>query len=122
MTVQNDLKINGTSLPIQPSDHRWVDRDQLGTDGNGRVIYTAYREYEIKWDMLSPDEFNTMNTYFLSIGQTGTANVSLPQYPPASAYQFQTYSGTILRELTYSGYFENYYKEVKFMIARIRTS
>lgn len=122
MTVQNDLKINGTSLPVQPSEHRWVDREQLGTDGNGRAIYTAFREYEIKWDMLSPDEFNTMNNYFLSIGQTGTANVSLPQYPPTSTYQFQTYSGTILREMTYSGYFENYYKDVRFMIARIRTA
>jgi hypothetical protein len=122
MTVLNDLKINGISLPLQPSEHRWVDKDQIGTDGNGRAIYAVYREYELKWDFLSPDEFSTMNGYFLSIGQTGTANVDLPKYPPSSTYQFQTYSGTILRELTYSNYFENYYQGVKMMIARIRTS
>jgi hypothetical protein len=122
MTVINDLKINGTSLPVQPSTHRWIDREQIGTDGNGRAIYTAFREYELKWDLLSPDEFNTMNTYFLSIGQTGTANVDLPKFPPTSTYQFQTYSGTILRELTYSEYFENYYKDAKLLIVRIRTS
>lgn len=122
MTVQNNLKINGASLPLQPSEHRWVDRDQLGADGNGRAIYTPYREYELKWDMLSPDEFNTMNGYFLSIGQTGTVNVDLPKYPPTATYQFQTYSGTVLRELTYSNYFENYYKDVKLLIVRVRTT
>lgn len=122
MTVQNDLKINGTSLPLQPSEHRWVERDLLGVDGNGRGIYPQYRDYELKWDFLSPDEFNTLNSYFLSIGQTGTANVDLPKYPPTATYQFQTYSGTILREPTYSNYFENYYQSVKLLIVRVRTS
>lgn len=122
MTVQNDIKINGTSIPIQPSDHRWVDRDQIGTDGNGRAIYTLYREYEIKWDLLSMSEWNDLNNYFLSIGQTGTVNVDLPKYPPSAIYQFQTYSGTILREITYSGYYENYIKDAKMLIARVRTT
>lgn len=122
MTVLNDLKINGTSLPLQPTSHRWVDREQIGTDGNARAIYTAFRDYELKWDLLDADQFNTMNNYFLSIGQTGTANVDLPQYPPVGVYQFRTYSGTVLREMTYGEYFENYYKDVKMLIVRIRTA
>lgn len=122
MTVENDIKINGTSLPLQPSSHHWVNRDRLGVDGNGRGIYAIYREYELSWEFLSPSQFNDINNFYLSVGQTGTVTADLPEYPPVSVYQFRTYSGCILREQTYSEYFENFYSDVKLLIVRIRTT
>lgn len=119
MTV-NDFKINGTSLTHQPTDHHWQERDSIGRDGNGRLIYPALREYELKWDFLDATEFNEIYTYFLAVGATGSVVASLPQYGN-STYQFYAYSGCILEEPEFSTYFENYYQGVRLLIARIRT-
>jgi hypothetical protein len=119
-TVQNAFKINGSSISHQPTDHRWVNRNEIGITGDGHAVYPAIREYELTWDFLTPTEFNEIYTHFLSIGTTGSVAVELPRYANSS-YSFYAYSGCILREPTFDAYHENYYTNVKLLIARIQT-
>jgi len=119
-TVFNVIAFNGTVLNAQPSSHKWVAKTEIGVDGSGRGIYPLYREYELKWDFLSTDEFQQIYNFFLSIGQTGTIVATLPQFNAAD-YQFYSYSGTILREPEIGDYFQNYISDVKMLIVRILT-
>ena len=118
--MANDFKINGTSLTHQPTDHRWRERDLLGLTGDGKPLYPAFREYELEWDFLTATEFNELQTYFNSIGITGSAVVSLPQYASAS-YSFFPYTGCVIGEPSYDSYFEEYYGGVRLLVSRIRT-
>lgn len=117
-TVFNVIAFNGTVLTAQPSSHKWIPGDLIGEDGSGRGIYAAYNQYELKWDFLTPAEFNEIYNYFLAIGQTGTVVATLPQFN-ATEYQFYSYSGTVLRKPEVGEYFQNYLSDVKMLIVRI---
>lgn len=111
-------KINGTELTLQPTEGTWKDRESIGNDGNGRPIYSSPREFEMKFNLESPSEWQQLRTFFQSISATGTASVDLPEYG-ASAYQFRTYSGCIINEPTMGAYFEGYINDVSLKISRI---
>ena len=116
----NAFKINGTSLTHQPTTHKWVDRDAVGVDGNAHSIYPAFREYELRWDYLSATEFNEVYGYYSAVGQTGTVVASLPRYS-TSTYAFFDYTGCVLQEPRFGGFFEEYYEDIQLLIVRIRT-
>lgn len=118
MTVTNTFAFNGVTLSHQPSNHKWSDRDLVGVDGNGTGVYTATREFEMSWDFLDASEFSEIYQYFTAQGVTGSIVSSLPKWN-GNPYSFQAYSGTILREPTFEGFFENYYQSVKLLIVRI---
>jgi hypothetical protein len=113
-------KINGTDLTLQPTEGKWVDREEVGKDGNGRVIYSAPREFEMKFNLSSPSDWAQMRNFFSAIGSTGTVVVDLPEYG-ASAYQFRAYSGCILNEPTTGPYFEEHIGDFKLIVSRIIT-
>ena len=122
MTV-NTFKINGASFTRQPTNHRWINQDPYGVSGDGHPSYPAYREYEMEFDFADASEFYDFNTYWQSIGLTGSVSVDLPEHPTtASAYQFRTYSGVVINQPEYNSYFENYYQSCRLLIVRIRTS
>lgn len=121
MTTINTFSVNGVQFSIQPSAHRWVNQEIIGTTGDGHPIYPAFRSYELEFDFQSALEFNEFQNSFNAIGLTGTANVSLPEYGVAT-YQFRTYSGTVITQPTYSDYYQNYYQEAKITIQKIRTA
>lgn len=111
-------QINGTDVPIPPTSGQWKSRDTIGVDGNGHAIYTGYREFELRWGLLSSPEFSTLQGFFNAIGVTGTATVALPQYG-ASSYTFYNYSGCVLREPEVGQYFETYVEDVKLEVMKI---
>lgn len=117
-TVFNQIAFNGTILSAQPSEHHWVERDVIGTDGNGVNIYVAPREYELKYDFLDTDQWGEIYNYFLAQNVTGSIVASLPKWN-TSPYVMYAYSGTIIREMTYEGWFQNYYQGVRLLIVRI---
>jgi len=117
-TVLNQIAFNGSVLITQPSTHGWNQRDSVGIDGNGVEVYVAPREYSLKFDLLDTDEFNQIYTLFLAQGVTGSLVSTLPKWN-ASPYQWYQYSGTIIREPTYEGYFQNYYQNVYLLVVRI---
>lgn len=119
-TVFNQIAFNGTVLSIQPSEHDWVDRQSVGTDGNGVEVYVAPRQYELKYDLIDTDQWNEIYNFFLAQGVTGSIVSTLPKWN-TTPYTMYAYSGTILREPTYGGWFQNYYQNVKLLIVRITT-
>ena len=122
-TVPNTFKINGVSFSRQPTNHRWVNQNPFGLSGDGHASYMAFREYEMEFDFSSASEYNAFQSYFASVGLTGTVSVDLPEHPStASVYQFRTYSGVIVHQPEYSSYHENFYESAKLLLVRIRTS
>ena len=118
--MANAFKFNGTLLSHQPTTHKWVDRESQGVDGNGRTIYQALRDYELQWDYLNSTEFAEVYAFYSAIGQTGSVVASLPRYANAT-YSFFDYSGCILTEPRFNGFYEEHYEDVSILVLRIRT-
>lgn len=112
---------NGTSLTLQPSTGRWIQRTALGIDGSGHSIYPSTREFELAWDLISISDLQQINNAYNAVGNTGTLVADLPKYGD-SQYNFLSYSGVTLQEPTYDVYFERYVQNVKLLIMNIRTT
>lgn len=113
-------KINGTDITLQPTTGKWVDRREMGISGDGHAVYPSLREFELKWELISAADLNQLNTFFASIGVTGSAVVELPKWA-APTWTFYAYSGCILREPEVSEYFEEHTTSVKMLVVRIQT-
>jgi len=113
-------KINGVELVLQPTYGSWLNRDKLGIDGNGYAIYPMVREYELKWNYLSPTGTSQLQSFFNSISNTGTAVVDLPKFADPT-YNFYSYSGCVIRELDIDAYFVENYSNVVLKVTNIRT-
>lgn len=113
-------RIGGTAFSVQPTQGRWLPRVEVGTDGNGRPIYSAVREFEITWGLLEADEVNQIQNFFAAVGATGTAVVSLPKYAD-STYVFYDYTGCVLREPQFNHFFATNTTEVTLLVTKIRT-
>lgn len=114
-------KINGTDFLLQPTTGQWLDRELLGMDGNGRPIYSATRNFEVRWGAKTTTEFNQLKNFFDSVGTTGSLVVDLPMYGDAT-WQFESYTGCFVREPTASPYFQEHYMDVHLLVTNIRTA
>lgn len=112
--------INGTDLAMQPTEHSWVDRDSIGISGDGHSIYSATREFRLVFNLESQADLAQIINLYNSVSVTGTIVATLPEWG-ASAYQFKNYSGCVLREPTFSNYFQEYSEQVTLIVANIRT-
>lgn len=113
------IKINGTEI-LQPTEHGWIPKTELGRSGSGQAFYASVREYELRWQLMSTSDFNQLVGFVNSIGTTGTAVVELPQYG-ASTYTFFAYSGTVLDELQVGSFFEQHVSDTVLLIKNIKT-
>jgi len=114
------IGINGIDFPTQPLEHQWSPRRELGIDGNGHPIYSAVREYELKWGVLEPSEVNSLQNYFNSINPTGTVVVTLPKYAD-STYGYYAYSGCTLSEPAFGKYFAEHHTSITLLVRNIHT-
>lgn len=113
------IKINGTTLNLQPTSHGWIPKALLGKGGAGHPFYSPVQEYEMVWELDPPSDVNEVVGLINSIGVTGTAVVELPQYGAAS-YTFFAYSGCILNNLEVANYFEEHTTSVRLVVSNIR--
>lgn len=114
-------KINGTELTHQPSQGRWIDRRNLGVNGQGAAVYSSLRQFEMKWNLNSPAAVSELNSFFGQIGNgTGTVIVDLPKWA-ATPYQFESYTGVNLREPRQGTYFSENIQSVTLLVTNIRT-
>lgn len=111
--------INGVDLGLMPSTGRWLVRQSIGIDGDGRSIYPAYRDFEMTFDLISTSDLDTLLTY-QKYSTTGTVSVDLPQWSNSS-YSFATYSGTVIDDIETGEYFMGYFSNVRMRIRKIRT-
>ena len=113
-------KINGAELSLQPTTGKWMPRLFIDVDGNGYPVYSAVREFEMMFQVATPEDFQQLQNAFNSLGVTGTAVVDLPTYATGT-YTFFPYSGCVLREPEMAEYFSEHHMNVRFVISSIRT-
>lgn len=113
-------QINGTGIPLEPTEGRWLERELIGYDGNGRPIYPATRQFELRWGLADPGEVWQLQEWFQTIGATGSLVASLPRYA-WPAYEFHAYSGVYIHEPTVNTYFTEHYTEIVLLVTNIRT-
>lgn len=110
---------NGTSLTLQPSGGQWLERESFGIAGDAKTVYSAVRQFEMQFQLLSPSDFNQFLGFYTSSAASPVV-MDLPQYD-ASAYQFKSYTGCSLREPVMGPYFNGYPSEVRLTVYGIRT-
>ena len=113
-------KLNGVELDPQPTTGEWIDRRMLGRDGNGRPIYEPTRQFKLTWGLLYPEDYNSLQDVFLSVGATGTIVSDLPTYTTGT-YAFRSYTGTYINEPEMGEFFTGHYKDVMLLITNIIT-
>lgn len=111
--------INGTKIPLQPTEGRWIPREIIDISGSGHAIYPNLREFELHWEFISSHDFAHLQNWFESVSQTGTLVVSLPRYGDTT-YEFYDYTGCVLREPQVGTFFEKYYSDVLLVVSNIR--
>lgn len=109
--------IEGTDI-IQPFTHRWRERDSFGLDGNAHVIYSSLRSFEMSWPLMSTSDFAQLVAFYQLIVNTGTVAVDLPTFG-ATGFTFARYSGCVLTEPVFEGYFNGYVEGVSLLINKI---
>ena len=112
--------INGTNLSLQPTEFRWVDKDLLGKDGQGRPVYPSIGEFEMSWGLMSNSELKQLIDFSNAILSTGTAVVDLPKWGHPD-YYFYSYSGTFITAPSVGAYFNTYVTNVKLTVTNIGT-
>lgn len=117
--LSGSYAVNGTNLSLQPTEGRWNQRDSYGYDGAGHPIYSQFRTFELKWQLINASDLSQLITFFDSVSNTGTVAVDLPRYG-ANSYIFYRYSGCTLNEVQVGAYFEEHVQDVTLLILQIR--
>ena len=115
------FKLNGTELPIQPTEAKWNPRNILGVAGDGHAIYPGIRDFTMRWQLLDSSGTYILQNFFNGFGATGTIVADLPKYGNYG-YAFYAYSGCIMREPEFGSYFSENITNVTLDITRIRVS
>lgn len=113
--------LNGSNLNLQPSTFGWENRDSLGTDGNGRLMYSSLGSFQLYWGLMSTSELNQLISIFDTVSTTGTVVADLPQWGH-NDYYFKSYSGAIMQRPQVGEYFNTYVTDVRLILSNIRTN
>lgn len=112
------IKINGTDLIQMPEKHHWVTPSSKGQGGTNRPVYDTDYMYEMMWGMMSAAAFEQIWDTWQSTQTTGSVVVELPQLG-AGTYQYVPFSGASLDQPEHSGYFEEYYEDVRVIVRNL---
>lgn len=111
--------INGVDI-LQPTQHRWLERDLLGYDGEGRPVYPALGEIELSWQLMSTSDLKKLIDAQRLTVTTGSSVVDLPEWGN-NDYRFLSYSGTFINRVNVGSYFSEHVEDVVLIISNIRT-
>lgn len=112
------VEFNGVQLTTQPTDIIWQKKDILGYDGNGHAIYPSYRAAQLKWDLMTVDDFSVLRTAYDNQGTTGTVVVTLPRWN-GSTFAYYGYTGCVLEEPEVDAYFMEHIQKITLLVTRI---
>jgi hypothetical protein len=113
------FKFNGVDF-LDPTNHAWVPRNMLGISGAGHPMYSGVREYEMKWQLTSIGDYYQLLSSFNGLSGSSYIVADLPMYNSTGVYTFASYSGCVLREPEFSGWFNGYFQDVSLLITNIR--
>lgn len=113
--------INGMVIP-DPTTFRWIIPENRGTDGYGFNRYNAHFSFELKWDIMSQDDFfSGIVRIYRGSYQSGSSSAVLPQYD-GPVYQYMNYTGVIIDHPMNGQFYSNYVKDVTLIIKKIAIS
>ena len=112
--------VNGTDFLMQPTTGRWLPRPLVGITGDGHPVYPQTREYELRWTLDTPADFDQMRLWFESCFITGTLVIDLPQWD-SSTYTFRSYTGCVLYEPEQNVYFAEHHTDVVMIVGSVVT-
>lgn len=118
--LSGSYAFNDVNLTLQPTTGKWTERTDYGMDGGRHPVYSALRNFELTWQLISPSDAKQLIDVYNTVGNTGSVVACLPEWG-ATEYQFRNYSGTTMQEPTVGEYFQGYIKEVKLLLLGIRT-
>ncbi len=120
MTAFDDYKIDGTSV-FTPTSGRWMPRRPVDVQGDNRPIYGPVRAFELKWRLLSNEDWSDLQIFFNTVAATGTHVVELPGFPTANqqGYAHREYSGVTMAEPQVGPYFETFPSNVTLILGNI---
>jgi hypothetical protein len=113
--------VDNVDLQTRPTSGKWVQRKEHGIDGNGHSIYSSVRNFEIKWNLMHPDDWATIINAYNTVQNTGTLSWDLPHYGSPILNNFKTYSGTVITEPEQGEYFQGWVTDVSLLIYNVRT-
>lgn len=113
-----DYKINRIDLKTQPSTGQWLERKQVGVDGEGRAIYVPTYAFMMRWDAMTVEDFDQLFDFWNTTSATGTVDVDLPDRDNVK-YQFLTYEDCIVDEPKRDEYFARHILKVEMLVRNI---
>lgn len=119
--MSGSYRINGTDLLMQPTSGKWMPRPELGIQGDGHAVYPGVREFEMRFNLQSPGEYNQLINWFDAHQPSGTVVVDLPRFG-YNIYDFYSYTGCVIREPEMNEYFNENHTEVVLLVTNIRTT
>ncbi len=115
-----NYKIDGSAI-FNPTSGRWVPRRPIDVQGDNRPLYSPVRAFELKWKLVSNEDWADLQVFFNRVAATGTHVVQIPGYPTAAqqSYAFREYSGVTMAEPQVGPYFETYPSNVTLILGNI---
>src|SRR5690349_4879054 len=117
--MAGDYKFNVTGTFPDPTEAGWIDRNEKGVSGDGHSIYPLARKFELRWNLLSMEEFQTIVGFYNLVQSTGSFIADLPRY--AQPWAFTSYTGCVMKEPSTGKFFETYVQDVSLLIVNIIT-
>lgn len=109
---------NGTDLTLQPTTGKYLERSQYGFAGNARPIYSAFRQFELTWELESTSDAKQLIDFYNTVSVTGTLVACLPRWGDTN-FVFINITGVTLTEPTVEEYFQGFIKTVKMLVINI---
>lgn len=117
-----DVKIRGNTYC--PTTVRWMPREAIDVQGDGRPIYGAVRQVQLRWELTSYEEWASLQRVYDDVRASGTAVVQLPGFPTTTgtSLSYVEYSGCVLGEPQIGNFFaESYPESIVLIISNIVT-
>ena len=119
--LSGSYAFNGTDLTLQPTEGRYIERNNYGVDGGGHPVYPAIRSFELSWALMPTSDAKQIIDFYNAVGNTGTVVACLPQWGNVG-FNFVNHSGCTLAEPTVGAYFIDHVQDVRLVIMGVRVS
>lgn len=119
--LSGSYAFDNVNLQQPPTTGKWVGRTNYGMDGGAHPVYSSFRNFEMKWDLISVSDLQQIINVYNAVGNTGTVVTCLPQWG-ASDFSFFNYSGTTLQEPEVGEYYMGFVQNVTLLVINARTN
>ena len=59
--------VNGVNLILQPTEGEWIERDKHGVDAGAHTIYSAVRQFEMRFQLTPMSDLQQVINFYNSV-------------------------------------------------------